>query len=69
MCIRDSIRTAATFVHNQVDEARERVRGQVENATQQVQQVAGAVQNAGREAANVGREIQHDVSKDIKKKM
>lgn len=66
---RDYIRTAATFVHNQVEEARERVQDQVENARQQVQQVAGAVQNAGREAANVRREIQYDVSKDIKKKM
>ncbi len=66
---RDYIRTAATFVHNQMDEARERVHDQVANATQQVQQVAGAVQNAGREAANVGHEIQYDVSKDIKKKM
>lgn len=66
---REYVRTATTFVHDQLDEARSRVEGQVENAKEQVQNVTGAIQNAGREAVQVGREIQKDVSKEIKRKM
>ncbi|GAA5873862.1 hypothetical protein JCM3774_000706 [Rhodotorula dairenensis] len=66
---REYVRTATTFVHDQLGEARARVEGQVENAKEQVQNVTGAIQNAGREAVQVGRDIQKDVSKDIKKKM
>ncbi|GAA5992233.1 hypothetical protein JCM10908_001831 [Rhodotorula pacifica] len=65
---REMIRIASTFVHEQADDLRGRIEGQVQNATQQVQQVAGAVQNAGREAGKLGRESQQDISKEMKKK-